>query len=245
MSSRRRHFLLYFIVICAGLLAGHLFFSYAPRATKDFSARSGRLSAPSPTPDKGQKETLSAEQLPGQISSPFILKGILFSQGKGSALINDAVVKEGDFLEGAEVLDITKDAVELKTKNSQIRLSLKGAIEQKIREQKARPKVIEVPKQIPQALPAGEEPQEAALPIGVSTPSGEQKPLEVEPPREVATRDYMVREGDSLWKIAVKELGSGNRWESLYELNKDRIKDPQVLRPGTKILIPLETTDNP
>jgi nucleoid-associated protein YgaU len=43
-----------------------------------------------------------------------------------------------------------------------------------------------------------------------------------------------------LWKIAAKELGGGHRWKYLYELNKDKIKNPNKLKPGTKITIPIE-----
>lgn len=51
-------------------------------------------------------------------------------------------------------------------------------------------------------------------------------------------QDYTVKPGDSLWKIAQRELGSGLRWKELYEANKDVVKDPsriyagQVLRIG-------------
>ncbi|MBN1526456.1 MAG: OmpA family protein [Candidatus Omnitrophica bacterium] len=56
----------------------------------------------------------------------------------------------------------------------------------------------------------------------------------------VSTKEYIVKEGDSLWKIAERELGKGNRWEYLYEINKDVIKNPNKLKKGTKIVIPIE-----
>ena len=56
----------------------------------------------------------------------------------------------------------------------------------------------------------------------------------------VSTKEYIVKEGDSLWKIAEKELGKGNRWEYLYEINKDVIKNPNKLKKGTRIVIPIE-----
>jgi outer membrane protein OmpA-like peptidoglycan-associated protein len=68
----------------------------------------------------------------------------------------------------------------------------------------------------------------------------EKKTEELEGEVKVSTREYVVRQGDSLWKIAKKELGNGYRWKYLYELNKDRIKNPNKLRAGTKILIPVE-----
>ncbi|MBN3037940.1 MAG: OmpA family protein [Candidatus Omnitrophica bacterium] len=63
---------------------------------------------------------------------------------------------------------------------------------------------------------------------------------DVESEVKVSTREYTVKKGDSLWKIAEKEYGGGHRWKYLYELNKDTIKDPDNLKPGEKILIPIE-----
>lgn len=57
---------------------------------------------------------------------------------------------------------------------------------------------------------------------------------------KVSTKEYTIQKNDSLWKIAEKELGSGHRWKYLYELNKDRIKNPNKLRVGSRITIPVE-----
>jgi outer membrane protein OmpA-like peptidoglycan-associated protein len=57
---------------------------------------------------------------------------------------------------------------------------------------------------------------------------------------KVSTREYTIEANDSLWKIAAKEMGNGNRWKYLYELNKDKIKNPNKLKKGTVIIIPIE-----
>ncbi len=57
---------------------------------------------------------------------------------------------------------------------------------------------------------------------------------------KVSTKEYIIQKSDTLSKIAQKELGSWHRWKYLYELNKDRIKDPNKLKPGLKIIIPIE-----
>jgi outer membrane protein OmpA-like peptidoglycan-associated protein len=62
----------------------------------------------------------------------------------------------------------------------------------------------------------------------------------VESAVKVSTKEYTVKKGDSLWKIAEKELGSGHRWQYLYELNKDRIKNSNKLKTGQKLVIPIE-----
>ena len=57
---------------------------------------------------------------------------------------------------------------------------------------------------------------------------------------KVSTKEYIVKKGDTLSKIAKDELGSAHRWKYLYQVNKDRIKNPDKLRPGQKIIIPIE-----
>lgn len=77
----------------------------------------------------------------------------------------------------------------------------------------------------------------------VSSPEAsviEEKEETVESEVKVSTEEYTIKKGDSLWKIAEKELGSGHRWKYLYELNKDRIKNPNKLKAGKKIIIPIE-----
>ncbi len=49
---------------------------------------------------------------------------------------------------------------------------------------------------------------------------------------------YKVQEGDSLWKIAASQLGSGAEWNQIYELNKDLIgSNPNLIKPGTELRI--------
>ena len=62
----------------------------------------------------------------------------------------------------------------------------------------------------------------------------------VETEVKVSTREYTVQKNDFLSKIAQEQLGGAHRWKYLYELNKDRIKNPNKLRVGQVILIPVE-----
>lgn len=57
---------------------------------------------------------------------------------------------------------------------------------------------------------------------------------------EAKTKEYTIKKGDTLWKIAERECGAGYRWKNIFELNKSKIKDPNKLKVGTKIIIPVE-----
>lgn len=62
----------------------------------------------------------------------------------------------------------------------------------------------------------------------------------VESEVKVSTKEYTIKKGDTLWKIAEHELGKGHRWKYIYELNRGVIKNPNKLKAGKKILIPVE-----
>jgi nucleoid-associated protein YgaU len=51
-------------------------------------------------------------------------------------------------------------------------------------------------------------------------------------------QEYVIKEQDTLWKIAAKFLGDGNRYEEIASLNASVIKDSENLVVGTKIKIP-------
>jgi nucleoid-associated protein YgaU len=53
-----------------------------------------------------------------------------------------------------------------------------------------------------------------------------------------AEHTYTVVEGDSLSKIAKREYGDGNKWRTIYEANRDLIKDPDLIYPGQSFRIP-------
>ncbi|MBO9541408.1 N-acetylmuramoyl-L-alanine amidase [bacterium] len=62
-----------------------------------------------------------------------------------------------------------------------------------------------------------------------------------QPVAKVASADqglYSVKDGDTLWGIAKKHLGNGSRWPEIYDLNKDKIKDPNVIGPGMVLRMP-------
>ncbi|MBI3008181.1 MAG: OmpA family protein [Candidatus Omnitrophica bacterium] len=63
---------------------------------------------------------------------------------------------------------------------------------------------------------------------------------EIESAVKVSTKEYIIRKNDTLWKIAAREYGDGNQWRRIYNINRDRIKDPNKLKTGQRIIIPVE-----
>ncbi|MCT4663560.1 MAG: SAM-dependent chlorinase/fluorinase [Tissierellales bacterium] len=53
------------------------------------------------------------------------------------------------------------------------------------------------------------------------------------------TNVYVVVKGDCLWNVAMRELGDGNRFGEIYELNKETIKNPRVVLVGQELKIPM------
>jgi len=49
---------------------------------------------------------------------------------------------------------------------------------------------------------------------------------------------YVVQQGESLSQVAKAFYGDPGRWRDLVEANEDRIPDPDMIEPGTIILIP-------
>ena len=49
---------------------------------------------------------------------------------------------------------------------------------------------------------------------------------------------YVVRPGDTLSLIAKNNLGSVGRWMEIWELNKGRIADPNLISIGWELLLP-------
>lgn len=87
-------------------------------------------------------------------------------------------------------------------------------------------------------------PQEEGKPLRIAIPviedeqaanTADGKPV-AEGPKEAMT--YAVVKDDTLQKIAKKFYGSYGKWIMIYEANKDKIKNPNFVRPGTVLIIP-------
>lgn len=58
------------------------------------------------------------------------------------------------------------------------------------------------------------------------------------PASEEVTEFYTVKSGDSLWKIAQEFYGNGNKYQEIFEANKEVIKNPDLIYPGQTLRIP-------
>lgn len=82
---------------------------------------------------------------------------------------------------------------------------------------------------------APDQPQEPEQPAQPETPAEPEQPAG-EQPGSAGT--YTVQSGDSLWRIASRELGSGTRWSEIYDLNRDVISDPDRIYIGQELQLP-------
>ena len=49
---------------------------------------------------------------------------------------------------------------------------------------------------------------------------------------------YTVQPGDSLSKIAKKLYGESDRWKEIWEANRAKIPNPDLIHPGLELQIP-------
>ena len=52
-------------------------------------------------------------------------------------------------------------------------------------------------------------------------------------------RTYTVKSGDTLSKIAREHLGDGNAYMRIFDANKDQLSDPDKIKPGQVLNIPV------
>jgi len=73
-------------------------------------------------------------------------------------------------------------------------------------------------------------------PGAAPTPAAQSRP----PQQQLLT--YTVKPGDSLSKIAKEHLGNGNLYMDIFNANRDVLQDPDKLKPGMVLKIPVAAT---
>lgn len=67
-----------------------------------------------------------------------------------------------------------------------------------------------------------------------------EKPVAEAKPTKVIPESYVVQEGDTLYKIAIKFYGRSSAWKNIREANKTIISTDGRVRAGQKIVLPRE-----
>jgi LysM repeat protein len=57
-------------------------------------------------------------------------------------------------------------------------------------------------------------------------------------PSSAGANYYTVVKGDTLWGISKKYYGTGTKWPTIADANKSQIKNPNLIYPGQKFIIP-------
>ena len=55
---------------------------------------------------------------------------------------------------------------------------------------------------------------------------------------KMAGNIYIVKKGDCLWNIAKTVYNKPLKWKAIYKANKKKIKDPNLIYPNQKLIIP-------
>ena len=121
--------LLYVLILLAGLLLGNFIFNLLGKKIQTTQTPKKNIlpviqaknlpppaALPSPTPKDNKPALITPEPT-------FVLNGIFFSDNDGYALVNNQIVREDDFVDGAKVGLITSDTVELDNAGQKITLT--------------------------------------------------------------------------------------------------------------------------
>ena len=103
-----------------------------------------------------------------------------------------------------------------------------------------------IPEAVNELTPDGQVPQEATLNQMVETIVSEEVPVEAAPaveaepapPAEVAVQTYTVVSGDTLSAIAQRYYGNAGAYMRIFEANRDKLNDPNLIFPGQELVIP-------
>jgi LysM repeat protein len=57
-------------------------------------------------------------------------------------------------------------------------------------------------------------------------------------PNSSSGKTYTVKRGDNLWNIARKYYGKGSLYTKIFQANKDKIKNANLIYPGQVLIIP-------
>ncbi len=122
ISRAPKPLLVYILILLAGILLSKFIFAMlnhkpqndnlAWKTQRPQSKEIRTIPPPTPTPTVVPASVLPPEN--NKVPEPkFILNGIFFSENNGYALVNNQIVRENDSVDGAKVIKITANTVEL------------------------------------------------------------------------------------------------------------------------------------
>lgn len=87
---------------------------------------------------------------------------------------------------------------------------------------------------VPPVPPVTPKPPGSTIPPKPKPPPPKPKP----PAPKPRVRTYTVRKGDNLWNIAKHYYGNGLQWVRIWNANRSKIKNPNLIHPGQVLIIP-------
>ena len=82
--------------------------------------------------------------------------------------------------------------------------------------------------------------EEKARPAAKQVPAASDKAQASAPVGKSGSQEYTVKAGDTLSRLAEQFYNAPNKWEKIYEANRDLLKNPNYIYVGMKLVIPTD-----
>ncbi len=144
-----------------------------------------------------------------------------------------------------ERLDLLASIEELENENQQLKREVAGLREERealhaaVRdaEQRAEAAARQIEDSRREQTRQREETPRSQTATASATPTAETERSARTPSR---SRTYTVEPGDNLYRISARVYGTGNRWQEIYEANRDVLPNANSVRAGMTLEIPLD-----
>ena len=100
------------------------------------------------------------------------------------------------------------------------------------------PMVAQAP--VPETKPKSVSVDEKAKSAAKQVPAASDKLPASAPLGNSAVREYIVKAGDTLSRLALEFYGSAHQWGRIYEANKNVVKNPDYIYIGMELVIPID-----
>ena len=87
---------------------------------------------------------------------------------------------------------------------------------------------------------ADEKAKPASKPVVASTDKATASSVKTTQGVSPATQSYIIKAGDTLSRLSERFYNSADKWERIFEANKDTVKNPNYIYIGQKLVIPLD-----